>query len=114
MKEQNPLISVIMAVYNGADSVRRCIDSVSAQTYQNRELIIIDGGSQDGTTDILKKNNDKITYWESKKDRGIYHAWNKALKHARGEWENPGYGQNELQEIPWCQNSPCQRYYPVL
>ena len=65
---------------------RRCIDSVSDQTYPNKELIIIDGGSTDGTIDILMTNNDKIAYWKSEPDNGIYHAWNKALGHASGDW----------------------------
>jgi glycosyltransferase involved in cell wall biosynthesis len=66
--------------------LRRCIDSVAGQTYPNKELIVVDGGSTDGTVDILEAENDKIAYWESKPDRGIYHAWNKALKYAEGEW----------------------------
>lgn len=81
-----PLISVIVAVYNGAKTLQRCIDSVSDQTYLNKELIIIDGGSTDGTIDILMTNNDKIAYWKSEPDNGIYHAWNKALGHASGDW----------------------------
>lgn len=81
-----PLISIIVAVYNRATSLQRCIDSVASQTYANKELIIIDGGSTDGTVDILKANAPKITYWESERDRGIYHAFNKALTQAKGEW----------------------------
>ena len=81
-----PLISVIVAVYNGAKTLQRCIDSVSDQTYPNKELIIIDGGSTDGTVEIIKSNQDKITYWQSEPDNGIYHAWNKALGHASGDW----------------------------
>jgi len=81
-----PLISVIVAVYNGAKTLQRCIDSVSNQTYLNKELIIIDGCSTDGTIDILMTNNDKIAYWKSEPDNGIYHAWNKALGHASGDW----------------------------
>ena len=81
-----PLISVIVAVYNGAKTLQRCIDSVANQTYLNKELIIIDGGSTDGTIDILRTNNDKIAYWKSEPDNGIYNAWNKALGHAGGDW----------------------------
>ena len=86
MAESNPLITIIIAVLNSKESLERCIESVSNQTYPNRELIIIDGGSTDGTVEILKNNNDKIAYWESSPDRGIYHAFNKAIKHAGGEW----------------------------
>ena len=81
-----PLISTIVALYNGAKTLQRCIDSVSDQTYPNKELIIIDGGSSDGTIKILKSNHDKITYWQSEPDNGIYHAWNKALDHTSGDW----------------------------
>ena len=81
-----PLISVIVAVYNGAKTIQRCIDSVFEQTYLDKELIIIDGGSTDGTIKIIKSNQDKITYWQSEPDTGIYNAWNKALGHASGDW----------------------------
>lgn len=81
-----PLVSIIVAVYNSARTLQRCINSVASQTYPHKELIIMDGGSTDGTVDILKANSDKIAYWESKPDRGIYHAWNKALGHAKGDW----------------------------
>lgn len=79
-------ITVIVAVFNGAKTLQRCIDSVAEQTYPHKELIVMDGGSTDGTVEILKANSDKITYWESERDRGISHAWNKALDRARGEW----------------------------
>ncbi|MCX9014427.1 MAG: glycosyltransferase family 2 protein [Candidatus Methanoperedens sp.] len=81
-----PLISVIVAVYNGAKTLQRCIDSVSAQTYPNKELIIIDGGSTDGTIEIISSSQDKITYWQSEPDNGIYNAWNKALGKSKGDW----------------------------
>ncbi len=80
------LITIIVAVLNGAKTLQHCIDSVANQTYANKELIIMDGESTDGTIEILKANKNKITYWESKSDKGIYHAWNKALKKATGEW----------------------------
>ena len=79
-------ISVIVAVYNAASTLQQCIDSVTSQTYSNRELIIWDGGSTDGTLEILRANASKISFWESAPDNGIYDAWNKALKHATGDW----------------------------
>lgn len=79
-------VSVLIAVYNGKKTIEKTITSYIKQSHQNKELIIIDGGSTDGTQDILRCYNDHITYWESEKDRGIYHAWNKALLHASGEW----------------------------
>jgi glycosyltransferase involved in cell wall biosynthesis len=81
-----PLITVIVATKNRADTLQRCIDSFKGQTYQNKQLIIIDGGSDDETVNLLTANNQHIDYWESTTDRGIAHAWNKALKLAKGEW----------------------------
>lgn len=81
-----PEISVVVAVFNEAGTLSRCIASVVEQTYPKKELIIIDGGSTDGTLSILQQQDDRIAYWESSPDRGIYHAWNKALEHARGDW----------------------------
>jgi len=85
-KKELPLISLIIAVFNGAATLPRAISSVTGQTYANKELIIMDGGSIDGTVDIIAANNDQISYWESKPDSGVYNAWNKALSHAAGEW----------------------------
>lgn len=81
-----PVISIIVAVYNGARTLQRCIDSVSRQTYPYKELILMDGGSTDQTVEILLANKNSINYWESEPDRGIYHAWNKALNHTSGDW----------------------------
>lgn len=86
MPANGPLISVIVATYNAAGMLPRCMDSVFGQTYENCELIIMDGGSTDGTVEIIRANSDRVTYWESKPDRGVYHAWNKALKRANGDW----------------------------
>lgn len=81
-----PKISIIIAVYNGSKTIQQCIDSVWQQSYQNKELIIIDGGSKDATVEMLKANHEKISYWISEPDRGIYNAWNKGLAKANGEW----------------------------
>lgn len=85
-RESAPLITIIVAVLNGKATLQHCIDSVAEQTYPNRELIIIDGGSKDGTVDVLGENREKITFWISEPDRGIYNAWNKGLAQAKGEW----------------------------
>jgi glycosyltransferase involved in cell wall biosynthesis len=81
----SPLISVIVAVLNNDREIKRCLDSVSRQHYRNIELIVIDGGSNDGTVDILA-NYSGINYWESAPDRNIAQAWNRALKKTNGEW----------------------------
>jgi glycosyltransferase involved in cell wall biosynthesis len=84
--EAEPLISVVVAVFNRVKTLMRCIESVSRQTYKNSELIVMDGGSADGTRDLIENNAQHIAYWESERDRGIYHAWNKALEVAHGDW----------------------------
>jgi len=84
--ESSPLISIITAVYNGSSTIEETIKSVSAQNYKNYEYIIIDGGSTDGTLDILKKHNGEIDYWVSEPDKGVYDAFNKGIDLARGEW----------------------------
>jgi len=85
-REANPHISVIVAVFNGKATLQQCIDSVSHQTYPNKELIIIDGGSKDGTIELLRANGERISYWVSEPDSGIYSALNKGLDQAHGEW----------------------------
>jgi glycosyltransferase involved in cell wall biosynthesis len=85
-KIKKPLISVITVVYNGSKTCEKTIKSVINQTYDNVEYIIIDGGSTDGTLDIIEKYEDKIDYWISEKDSGIYDAMNKGIKVANGDW----------------------------
>lgn len=86
--DDKPLISIITVVFNGEKYLEETIQSVINQTYDNVEYIIIDGGSTDGTLDIIKKYEDKIDYWVSEKDRGIYDAMNKGIDVASGEWIN--------------------------
>tara|TARA_B100000809_G_scaffold46738_1_gene41146 strand:- start:11995 stop:12795 length:801 start_codon:yes stop_codon:yes gene_type:complete len=81
----NPLVSIITVVYNGEVHIEESIKSVVAQTYSNIEYIIIDGLSSDGTLDIIKKYESKITQIVSEKDTGIYNAMNKGLGLANGE-----------------------------
>ena len=78
-------ISIITAVYNNKTSIASCIDSVISQTYKNIEYIIIDGGSIDGTIDILSQYKNKIDILISEQDKGIYDALNKGVSCATGE-----------------------------
>ena len=81
-----PLVSIVVAVKDGAGTLGRLLDSVSAQDLQDRELVVMDGGSTDGSLDILRSRAGELAFLESASDRGIYHAWNKALEHVRGQW----------------------------
>jgi glycosyltransferase involved in cell wall biosynthesis len=81
-----PSISVIIAVRNGANTIQRALDSVFEQTHDRLDVVVMDGASTDGTQAILERNSDRIAYWESKPDRGVFHAWNKGLDHVTGEW----------------------------
>ncbi len=84
--KSKPLISIITAVYNGENYLQECLDSLHRQKNLNYEHIIIDGQSKDKTIEILKKNDDKIDYWFSKKDKGIYDAFNRGMFLARGDY----------------------------
>lgn len=87
VKNKNlPLISVVTVVYNGEQYIQSCIDTVASQTYDNVEHIIIDGGSTDRTVEILRENDERVAYWLSESDQGIYDAMNKSIKHCQGDW----------------------------
>lgn len=84
--DKHDLVSIIIVTYNAAEFLQNCLDSIYKQKYPNIEIIILDGNSNDGTVDILKANNNKITFWKTEKDDGIYDAMNKALHYVKGEW----------------------------
>ena len=89
MDNQNkPLITVVTVCYNAVNELEKTMLSVLNQTYDNIEYIVIDGGSKDGTVDIIKKYADRLAYWVSEPDKGIYDAMNKGIKAATGEWIN--------------------------
>lgn len=81
-----PKFSIITVVWNGEQYLEQTILSVINQSYQNVEYIIIDGGSTDGTIDIIKKYEHKIAYWISEPDKGIYDAMNKGIDVAKGRY----------------------------
>ena len=83
-----PKVSIITVVYNGIEFLEETIKSVISQTYPNIEYIIVDGGSTDGTLDIIKKYEAHITKWISEPDKGIYDAMNKGIDLATGDWQN--------------------------
>jgi glycosyltransferase involved in cell wall biosynthesis len=83
-----PLVTVITVCFNCKSDIEKTIKSVLEQTYDNIEYLIIDGGSTDGTVDVIKTYSDRLAYWVSEPDRGIYDAMNKGLQKAAGEWVN--------------------------
>ena len=80
------IISVITINYNDASGLEGTIQSVISQKNNDYEYIIIDGGSTDGSVDIIKRYSKKIDYWVSEKDSGIYHAMNKGVAQAHGDY----------------------------
>jgi glycosyltransferase involved in cell wall biosynthesis len=82
----NPDVSIITICLNDKTGLEKTIDSVSSQKFKNYEFIIIDGGSNDGSIDVIRKNTDLITYWVSEKDSGICNALNKGLKKVQGKY----------------------------
>jgi glycosyltransferase involved in cell wall biosynthesis len=81
-----PLISIITACFNAAEFIEDTIRSVLGQTYPHLEYLIIDGGSTDGTVEIIRRYVPRLAYWHSRPDRGLAHAFNLGLAQARGEW----------------------------
>lgn len=78
-------VSIITAVFNNKSCIEACMQSVLGQTYRNIEYIVIDGGSTDGTLELIKRYGDRISKWTSGPDNGIYYALNNGLGLATGD-----------------------------
>lgn len=85
---EHPKISIITVCYNAVSCLEETILSVINQSYDNIEYIIIDGKSTDGSVELIKKYSERISYWVSEPDKGIFNAMNKGLQAATGEWIN--------------------------
>lgn len=102
---ESPLITIITVCYNAVDSLEQTILNVVNQDCKDYEYIIVDGGSTDGTLEIIKKYSDKITHWVSEPDKGIYDAMNKGAAISNGKWlcfMNSGdtfYDTNTLEDL---------------
>lgn len=81
-----PTLSIITINLNNHDGLKRTIDSVIEQTFIDYEWIVIDGGSTDGSRELIEQYSGHFSYWVSEPDKGIYNAMNKALPHVNGEW----------------------------
>jgi glycosyltransferase involved in cell wall biosynthesis len=79
-------LSIITINFNNAAGLYKTIESVTNQTFTNYEYIIIDGGSTDGSVEVIKEYSDKITYWVSDSDNGIYDAMNKGIEKIKGDY----------------------------
>jgi glycosyltransferase involved in cell wall biosynthesis len=78
-------ISIITAVYNSRDTVTEALDSVLAQTHPDVEMIIVDGGSTDGTVELLERYRSRAAGFVSERDKGIYDALNKGIRMSSGD-----------------------------
>ena len=85
--ENYPFFTILTASLNSVSTIKQTVESIKNQTFQNFEHIVIDGGSNDGTVEVLKKNEHAYNlYWASKPDKGISNALNKGLKLAKGKY----------------------------
>lgn len=84
--KNSPLVTIITSTYNAVNDLEDSIKSVISQSYSNIQYVIIDGGSSDGTLEVIKKYEKYISIYISEKDQGIYDAWNKGLSLAKGDW----------------------------
>ncbi|MGN1176819.1 MAG: glycosyltransferase family 2 protein, partial [Roseburia sp.] len=80
--------TIITINYNNGKELRRTIESVINQTLTDFEYVVIDGGSTDDSVSIIKEYGDRIDFWISERDKGVYNAMNKGLSHAHGEYVN--------------------------
>lgn len=81
-----PLITIVTVCYNSVELIEKTLKSVTKQIYANKEYVVIDGASSDGTKKIVEQFIDSIDFFVSEPDKGIYHAMNKAVEVAKGEW----------------------------
>lgn len=81
-----PKISVITINYNNKNGLEKTLKSVTSQDYTDYEYIVIDGGSNDGSKELIEQYDGKISYWKSEPDKGIYNAMNKGIAAANGEY----------------------------
>ena len=85
-RHKSPLVSVITVCLNAAETIEQCIESVLGQEFDDFEYLVMDGGSSDGTGEIIRRHAAGMCYWHSQPDRGIAHAWNLGIARSTGSW----------------------------
>lgn len=80
------ILSIITVNLNNRDGLQKTLDSIICQTFKDFEWIVIDGGSTDGSKELIEENAEHISYWVSEPDKGIYNAMNKGIRRAKGEY----------------------------
>ncbi len=116
-KISEPLFSIITVVLNNEKYIEETINSVLNQSFKNFEYIIIDGGSKDNTVEIIKKYEDRVDYWVSSKDEGIYDAFNKGMSLSYGKFigiinSDDIYTQDALKTIDgYIENNPAVDFF---
>ena len=88
MIEKFPLVTVITAVRNNKEGIRKTLESIFSQAYPRLEVIVIDGASTDGTMDVVREYADRIDYVVSEPDKGVYDAMNKGIAASHGDYVN--------------------------
>lgn len=105
----SPLLSVIVSVFQDRDELQALLENITPFRGPNVELVVIDGGSQDGTGDLLASSNNMIDYWRSERDSGVYEAMNKGIAAARGEYILHLNAGDRLLLVPISELSKCAK-----
>lgn len=105
----SPIVSIIIVVFRARQELHLLLESIFRSATGSFEVIVVDGASDDGSIDVLRKWSDKITYWLSEPDSGIYDAMNKGLAAARGEYVWHLNAGDRLRKIPWQSLERCSQ-----
>lgn len=100
-KRESPLVSILAVAFNDRDEVGELIENIAPFRSEDLELVIIDGGSRDGTAELLRSRDEKIDYWLCESDRGIYDGMNKGLTACSGAYVLHLNAGDRLVQIPW-------------
>lgn len=96
-----PLLSVVIVVFRDREELRQVIESILPHKNEDLEMVVIDGGSDDGTAELLQSFGPQVDYWVTEPDKGIYDAMNKGLEAASGEYILHLNAGDRLRAIPW-------------